>query len=66
MARTIFVRANDEGFIVTWGDEFLDNAVEVSSVPDDWNVMNVSKYVLIGSSLIVRDGWVDPVEEPES
>ena len=60
----IYIQAQEDGTITTWGEEALPGATEVVA-PADWFEFSVAKYMLSGNSLVVRDGWVDPVAEPE-
>lgn len=64
----LLVSANHEGEILTWGEEF-QGGVEIpqEEIPSDWEIFRTTKYLFDGTSLVVRDGWVDPVisEEPE-
>lgn len=65
MAKLI-VRANESGEILTWGEDF-PGGIEIpqANIPQDWYKFGTSKYVLNGNALVVRDGWTDPLPEPE-
>jgi hypothetical protein len=66
MSRKLFVRAKENGEIITYGEE-LTNATEIKEIPADWSYFQTMKYVFDGTALVVRAGWVDPVisDEPE-
>lgn len=63
----LMIRANEDGEIVTWGEEFA-GGIEIPSanIPADWVQFNAAKYIWNGTTLVVRDGWVAPVAEPEA
>lgn len=64
----LLVRANESGEIVTWGEDF-PGGIEISQadIPQDWYKFGTAKYLLSGTALVAREGWVDPVisDEPE-
>jgi hypothetical protein len=61
MPRTIYIRPDTDGNIVTWGDDPLADSITVTSVPDDFSQWGVGKYIWDGSKLAARAGWVAPV-----
>lgn len=65
MKTLMFVFTKD-GEISTWGED-VPNGIELA-IPSDWGQFGVAKYVANNSQtgLVVRDGWVDPVAEPEA
>lgn len=64
MTRTIYIRPDAEGNIVTWGDDPLADAITVTNVPADFETWGVAKYIWDGSKLAARAGWVAPVLDP--
>jgi hypothetical protein len=62
MTAKLFIRANENGEIVTWGADMPD-AIEIASanIPSDWGKYADGKYVWNGSALVARSGWVVPV-----
>lgn len=64
MARTIYIRPDAEGNIVTWGDDPLADSITVPNVPADFETWGVGKYIWDGSKLAARAGWVAPVLDP--
>lgn len=59
----IYIQSYEDGTIMSWGEEFLPGAAEVTA-PADWFEFSVAKYKLSSGALVVRDGWADP--EPEA
>jgi hypothetical protein len=60
MARTIYIRPDTDGNIVTWGEDPLAESITVTSVPADFAEWGVAKYIWDGSKLVARAGWVEP------
>ena len=61
----LLIRANEQGEIVTWGEEFAGGTeIPSADIPSDWEQYSSSKYIWNGTALVVREGWVDP--EPEA
>lgn len=65
MANRFLIRADENGNIMTWGEDF-DGGIEIpkEAIPLDWSVYSVAKYIYDGSGLVVRPGWSDPTPEP--
>jgi len=61
MIEKVYIRASEDGNIVTWAEQPIDNAVEVSDLPEDFPKWVFSKYILSGNVLIQKIDWVDPV-----
>ena len=55
----------ENGDIMTWGEEVIGE-IELQ-LPDDWAQYGVQKYVANDdqTALVIRQGWQDPVEEPQ-
>jgi hypothetical protein len=61
----LLIRANEDGEIVTWGEDFAGGTeIPSADIPADWTQFNAAKYIWNGTALVVREGWVDP--EPEA
>jgi hypothetical protein len=61
MARTIYIRPDAQGNIVTWGDDPLAESITVTNVPADFAEWGVGKYIWNGTALVARTNWVVPV-----
>ena len=61
----IYVHCDENGLIQTWGEDPMVGTG--FDKPADWHLYGAMKYKCdsAGTSLVVRDGWVDPVAEPE-
>ena len=57
----IYVQANEDGDITTVGGAPLPGALEVEA-PADFVEFSIAKYKVANGELVVREGWVDPVE----
>jgi hypothetical protein len=62
----LLVARDEHNEITTWGEEFAGGTeIPAAEIPTDWEIFRTAKYLFDGTSLVVRDGWVDPVIEPE-
>lgn len=60
----LYFNRYDNGEIMTIAEEPLDGTVAIET-PADWTQYGTAKYIIVNNQLVARDGWVDPVIEPE-
>lgn len=63
----LYFRWDDHGKLVTYGIDLPDaQFIAYGDLPEDIHQYTLAKFVWNGSAIVVRDGWVDPVIEPEA
>ena len=64
----MYIRTDDNGFIVTWGEAELPASIHIANPPEDYKENTFLKYRWNGTQLVVREDWIEPEipAEPET
>jgi hypothetical protein len=62
----MYIRTDDNGFIVTWGEAELPASIHIVNPPEDYRENAFLKYRWDGTELVVREDYVEFIPEPET